>query len=59
MLNKFTSVYEQPEHPKRMFAKFGEGHWYAILPGMESSFRKLGAVVQTMPDTQDSKDGHQ
>lgn len=30
---------------ERMFAKLGEGHWYAIPQSMEESFRKAGAVV--------------
>jgi len=32
----------------RMFAKFGNGRWYAILPEMEASFRKAGADVSTL-----------
>jgi hypothetical protein len=32
----------------RMFARFGDGHWYAILPGMADGLRKSGAVVQTL-----------
>lgn len=32
----------------RMFAKFGAGRWYAILPGMEESFRKAGADISTL-----------
>jgi hypothetical protein len=32
----------------RMFAKFGNGRWYAILPEMEESFRKAGADVSSL-----------
>lgn len=32
----------------RMFAKFGNGRWYAILPEMEDSFRKAGADVSSL-----------
>jgi hypothetical protein len=33
-----------------MFARFGNGHWYAILPNMADALRDSGAVVQAMPD---------
>lgn len=33
-----------------MFARFDDGHWYAILPGMADVFRKKGAVVSAFPD---------
>lgn len=29
-----------------MFAKFGDGRWYAILPAMETALRKAGAEVR-------------
>lgn len=32
----------------RVFAKFGAGRWYAILPEMEESFLKAGADVSTL-----------
>lgn len=33
-----------------MFARFGDGHWYAILPSMAETLRKNGAVVSVLPD---------
>jgi hypothetical protein len=33
-----------------MFARFDDGHWYAILPDMADAFRKKGAVVSALPD---------
>ncbi|MFC0167596.1 hypothetical protein ACFFKC_05835 [Pseudoduganella danionis] len=33
-----------------MFAKFGDGRWYAILPGMEVGLRKAGAEVCLIPE---------
>lgn len=33
-----------------MFARFGNGHWYAILPSMAEGFRKSGATVSNFPD---------
>lgn len=32
-----------------LFAKFGDGRWYAIPPGMEAGLRKAGAEVCAMP----------
>jgi len=36
---------ELNEKQYRMFAKVGDGRWWAIAPSMEDSFRKAGAVV--------------
>jgi hypothetical protein len=33
---------------QRTFAKFGDGPWYAILPGMEELLRKAGAEISVM-----------
>lgn len=48
VLNKLTSADDQFEKTKTMFAKFGDGHWYAILPSMEEAFLKAGAHVSTL-----------
>lgn len=40
----------------RMYARIGDGHWYAILPGMESALRQLGAVVQTTEEDSEPLD---
>ena len=32
--------------PKALYAKVGDGHWYAIPPAMADSFRKAGAEVR-------------
>jgi hypothetical protein len=42
-----TALEDEQKHC-RMFARFGNGHWYAILPGMADALRNSGAVVQTM-----------
>jgi hypothetical protein len=34
----------------QLYARIGDGHWYAILPGMESALRELGAVVQNLDE---------
>jgi hypothetical protein len=36
------------DEQKRIFAKFGDGPWYAILPGMEDPLRKAGAEISIM-----------
>jgi len=33
---------------QRTFAKFGDGPWYAILPGMEEMLRKAGAEISVL-----------
>jgi len=33
---------------RRTFAKFGDGPWYAILPGMEELLRKAGAEISVL-----------
>lgn len=42
-----TALEDKQKHA-RIFARFGDGHWYAILPGMADGLRKSGAVVQTL-----------
>lgn len=37
---------------KRTFAKFGDGPWYAILPGMAELLRKAGAEISVVADSQ-------
>lgn len=32
----------------RAFAKFGDGAWYSILPGMEGRLRAAGAEVRVI-----------
>jgi hypothetical protein len=44
------SVLEHSNKTGAMFARFGEGHWYAILPSMAATFRKMGAIVSILPD---------
>jgi hypothetical protein len=39
---------EDEQKHSRMFARFGNGHWYAILPSMADALRDSGAVVQAM-----------
>jgi len=34
---------------RTLFARFGDGRWYAILPEMEAGLRKAGAEVSVMP----------
>jgi hypothetical protein len=48
VLNKLTPVNDQFEKTKKMFAKFGDGPWYAILPTMEEPVLKAGAHVSTL-----------
>lgn len=40
-----TAAGQSAEKKQGMFAKVGDGCWYAIPPGMAESFRKAGAVV--------------
>lgn len=34
------------DKPKTLYAKVGDGQWYAIPPEMAESFRKAGAEVR-------------
>lgn len=45
-VNENSTPVRGPSNPQqRMYAKSGEGRWYAILPGMEVQLRKAGADV--------------
>lgn len=53
-MNEQSQQLSEPNHkPGRLFARFGDGHWYAILPDMADTFRKLGAAVSTLPESGD------
>jgi hypothetical protein len=38
--------------PQRAFAKFDDGPWYAILPGMEEPLRNAGAEISVVASSQ-------
>lgn len=40
-----TAADQSVEKKRGLFAKVGDGCWYAIPPGMADSFRKAGAEV--------------
>lgn len=49
MSEKSKQTSEPSVKQQCLFAKFGDGRWYAILPGMELGLRKAGAEVCVMP----------
>lgn len=44
------SEFQQKQDP--MWAKIGDGRWYAIPSSMAESFRKAGADVRLVPEQQ-------
>lgn len=45
-----VGVAETTRNGTRIFAQIGDGHWYAILPGMEVALRNSGAVVRALDE---------
>jgi hypothetical protein len=46
---KSKQISESGVKQQCLFAKFGDGRWYAILPNMETGLCKAGAEVCVMP----------
>jgi len=47
--NEFLQTLRPAVKQQCMFAKFGDGRWYAILPSMETALRNAGAEVCLIP----------